>query len=316
MTGGTSGLPVLRVDLVPVTEFVRFWERFYAGYDEEFYQSNLGRQLDVELVDAWFAWKNGTQLSKQKAAAIRRNFPVSEQIAREASAEEVAGFLNRPGGAIWRIFWLHLQLPEDYPIYDQHVHRAMAFIEGTSPEIPRARNTVIRTYLESYRPFFERFAVCDRRLADRALWAFGKFLGSEANWELVSAARLQSRTSEPKTSSPRWGERCRNEPSRGFGKRIPSALGSSASCANLLRRDYVPSHRPFNGVHEMNRDDEARIEPTPLLESELQIEDVRLLPLSDLDRDFFLDLLENPPEPTPAFLKAAAEYKRRRSGSK
>ena len=91
MIGGSSGLPVLRVDQVPVAEFVRFWEQFYTGYPETFYKSNIGRPLDdPELVDAWFAWKNGTPLSKKKAMAVRRNFQVSERIAHDASAEEVA----------------------------------------------------------------------------------------------------------------------------------------------------------------------------------------------------------------------------------
>lgn len=36
-----------------------------------------------------------------------------------------------------------------------------------------------------------------------------------------------------------------------------------------------------------------------------------LKPLSDRDRDLFLSLLENPPEPTPSFLKAARLYKKR-----
>ena len=39
--------------------------------------------------------------------------------------------------------------------------------------------------------------------------------------------------------------------------------------------------------------------------------DDELKPLSDRDRDFLLDLLDNPPEPTPAFIAAAARYKKR-----
>ncbi len=38
-------------------------------------------------------------------------------------------------------------------------------------------------------------------------------------------------------------------------------------------------------------------------------------PLSDRDRDRFLDLLANPPAPTVALKKAAARHKARRSGS-
>jgi hypothetical protein len=42
----------------------------------------------------------------------------------------------------------------------------------------------------------------------------------------------------------------------------------------------------------------------PLIENQLK-------PLSDRDRDLFLSLLDNPPEPTPAFRKAAKKYRKR-----
>ena len=77
-----------------------------------------------------------------------------------ASTETLQEFLNRPGGAIWRIFWLHLQHPEQFPIYDQHVHRAMAFMlkwPEEKREIPVHNPTKVRNYLEVYRPFFARF---------------------------------------------------------------------------------------------------------------------------------------------------------------
>lgn len=40
------------------------------------------------------------------------------------------------------------------------------------------------------------------------------------------------------------------------------------------------------------------------------IEDT-LQPLSNVDRDFFLDLIDNPPAPNEALQKAAARYKKR-----
>jgi hypothetical protein len=46
------------------------------------------------------------------------------------------------------------------------------------------------------------------------------------------------------------------------------------------------------------------VDELPLIEDQLR-------PLSDRDRDLFLQLLENPPEPTPSFLKAAKEYRKR-----
>ena len=89
-------------------------------------------------------------------------------------------FLNRPGGAIWRIFWLHLQHPRHFPIYDQHVHRAMAFtLKWPDLEIPEQNPAKVRTYLAVYREFFARFKDCDHRQADRALWTFGRFLRTE-----------------------------------------------------------------------------------------------------------------------------------------
>ncbi len=45
-------------------------------------------------------------------------------------------------------------------------------------------------------------------------------------------------------------------------------------------------------------------EVTPVTEDELQ-------PLSNRDRDMFLDLIENPPEPNDAFRKAAEAYQHR-----
>jgi hypothetical protein len=66
-----------------------------------------------------------------------------------------------------------------YPIYDQHVHRAMAFMQGGHEwEIPYYNPTKVRSYLGSYVPFFDSFAPIERRRVDRALWAFGKFLAT------------------------------------------------------------------------------------------------------------------------------------------
>jgi hypothetical protein len=43
----------------------------------------------------------------------------------------------------------------------------------------------------------------------------------------------------------------------------------------------------------------------PLLEDQLK-------PLSDRDRDLFLELLDNPPKPTPALLAAVKRHKKRK----
>src|ERR1035437_7102092 len=43
--------------------FVDFWSRRYTGYDDDFYQANVGQELTEARIMEWFAWKNGTPLS-------------------------------------------------------------------------------------------------------------------------------------------------------------------------------------------------------------------------------------------------------------
>jgi hypothetical protein len=171
--------PILSVGTGTLDTFVEFWDRCYTGYDEEFYQANIGQPLTKDRIAAWFEWKNGTPLSANKKRAVTRFASTEECVAHDADAEALAEFLNRPGGAVWRIFWLHLQHPAHFPIYDQHVHRAMAFLlKWPDLEPPAGNPTKVRVYLEEYRSFFARFHSCDPRQADRALWSFGRFLKS------------------------------------------------------------------------------------------------------------------------------------------
>ena len=184
-----AGWPIVGVTLVTASEFVQFWDRLYTGYDEAVYRINIGPPLTPERIEALFTWKNARPLSARKRRSIQPYLSGGERIGLDASAGEFGEFLKRPGGVVWRIFWLHLQHPAGYPIYDQHVHRAMAFLSGRRAlEIPRGVPAKVRAYLESYRPFFDRFAGCDRRQVDRALWTFGRFLKSECNRELFRDA--------------------------------------------------------------------------------------------------------------------------------
>ena len=144
--------------------------------------------LTDDRIAQWFKWKNGSPLSQAKTQSILRYSSPEERISHDTSADELRAFLSRPGGVIWRVFWLHLQHPELYPIYDQHVHRAMAFmLNWPEIEIPASDAKRIRNYLEYYRPFFSRFQECDSRLVDRALWSFGLFLKDKAYSCLVGS---------------------------------------------------------------------------------------------------------------------------------
>jgi hypothetical protein len=185
----TAAWPIFGVSLTSDREFVRFWDRLYTGYNEEVYQRNIRRPLTAEQIEALFVWKNGGPLSTKKRRSIRPYLSGGERIGRDAAADELRRFLTKPGGTVWRVFWLHLQHPERYPIYDQHVHRAMAFLLGWDDlEIPSGGSAKVRAYLESYLQFFDRFAGCNRRQVDRALWSFGRFLKPECNREAFREA--------------------------------------------------------------------------------------------------------------------------------
>src|SRR6266404_360571 len=95
--------PILGISHVTPKEFVQFWEQLYSGYDEDFYQENIGQPLSEERIAAWFVWKNGTVLSADKKQSLDRYYSPEERISQDANADEIAVFLNKPGGAIWRI---------------------------------------------------------------------------------------------------------------------------------------------------------------------------------------------------------------------
>lgn len=169
--------PILNFRSATPEEFVSFWERLYSGYDEDFYAENIDQPLTGERIEKWFQWKNGRHLSANKSKSIRRYRNPEEKFELDADPTTLRAFISRPGGVIWRIFWLHLQHPKIFPIYDQHVHRAMAFLlKRPDREIPNHDPTKIKTYIEVYRPFMEQFNGCDQRKVDRALWTFGRFL--------------------------------------------------------------------------------------------------------------------------------------------
>ena len=164
--------------------FIEFWSARYTGDDDDFYEANVGQELTEARILNWFEWKNGTPLSGPKRSSVLRNFVARRDelasLQDETSVQLLAYFSE--GGVIWRIFWLHCWQPKRFPIYDQHVHRAMRFIEtGVREEIPGKDQDKIRTYVEQYMPFHARFDGLPHRAVDKALWAFGKFI-SENNF--------------------------------------------------------------------------------------------------------------------------------------
>jgi len=124
-------LPVFKQALVGKSDFIEFWSRQYSYENESLYEDNIGKELTAKRIWDLFLWKNGRPLSDKKAASVKQNFIDDKtDIPSERDDLFLSAYLSKPGGAIWRIFWLHCNRPQTYPIYDQHVHRAMAKLKG------------------------------------------------------------------------------------------------------------------------------------------------------------------------------------------
>lgn len=154
-------------------EFVEFWSLRYAYAHENLYLKNIGQELTEQGILELFQWKNGIPLSKIKLESVRRNFiqrrgELAQLPANISANEFLAHFKN--SGAIWRIFWLHCWQPNRFPIYDQHVHRAMAFINnGTREKISKYDPHKIEAYIYRYLPFYTQFSAFHGRTVDKAL---------------------------------------------------------------------------------------------------------------------------------------------------
>ncbi len=168
---------------VSKSEFLRFWSAVYRYNDEQAYDDNIGKELTSDRIQALFHWKNGMSLSGDKLSSIEKNFiQRREELKKFRKGFSAAAFLDHfdKGGPTWRIFWLHCFSPGRFPIFDQHVNRAMTYLQtGKAEEISGAKR--VKQYVAKYLPFYVGFADHDRRRVDKALWAFGKFL---KNWQL------------------------------------------------------------------------------------------------------------------------------------
>lgn len=167
--------------LVPASadEFVAQWSQWYSYPSEDGYSSNIGLPLTPARIHALFEWKNGGKLSARKLKSVELHYAARSTELNNLPANTTAqDFLGKfGGGAIWRIFLLHCWRPQRFPIYDQHVHRAMEFIQTrTAREISSSTKAVLRDYTERYVPFWRRFSATPDREVDKALWVFGKVL--------------------------------------------------------------------------------------------------------------------------------------------
>jgi hypothetical protein len=164
--------------------FLDHWApRYRYAAHEQLYEDHIGKadlKNDWKALKALFTWKNGREIAKPKLASVRANY--FECWAKDADLERRYLDPRQGGGPIWNIFYLHCRFPERYPIYDQHAHRAMVYVQKRligRDLTKEPRLFVYESYTQRYRPFVDdisRKSGRDLRTVDRALYTFGQFL--------------------------------------------------------------------------------------------------------------------------------------------
>jgi hypothetical protein len=205
MDTGQKRLIICTARPATLREFIEFWEPRYFDDQEKLYTANINGPHTTDTLTELFKWKdrrfgrgrlyaNGEdsfRLQIEKAERLMQKKPEAQDFLHEFSE-----FPNR--GAIYRIFWLHCWYPRRFPIYDQHVHRAMVFIQ--SGQVDELQNYNDQQRIEQYLryvPLFEPFRAVSEELynpesdgvpgrkADRALVKFGLTLQSRMFRELI-----------------------------------------------------------------------------------------------------------------------------------
>jgi len=174
----TRNFPILSLKNVTESDFIEFWSAWYPTNNEPVYQANIGKPLTKKRLLTLFKWKNNGPIAKHKLESIYRNYINTKPVPpAHDDLHAIKSFITQPGGAIWRIFWLHCYNPTQYPIFDQHVYRAMRRLEvGHAEEIPTTNTAKARAYVVQYLPFHATFKYKNAKKIDEALWSYGKYL--------------------------------------------------------------------------------------------------------------------------------------------
>ena len=170
--------PILNIQWVDEKRFVEFWAARYPTMNDSAYLSNIGEALTKKRVIELFEWKNGGPIAQHKLESIQRNYIDASPFPPDPEDPRgILAFIQQPGGAIWRIFWLHCYDHLRYPIFDQHVYRSMCRLkDGHAAEIPTTNVAKAKAYVDQYLPFHATLMYPDAKKIDEALWSYGKYL--------------------------------------------------------------------------------------------------------------------------------------------
>lgn len=174
-------------------EFIQFWSSLYNYPKENLYTNRIEKQkFTPEDIEKLFEWKNGSSLSQKKKESLKKIISKIHIINQLKLNFNIDTFLREFNeiSAIWKIFLLHITVPQNYPIFDQHVYRAFYFLQNNQvKDIPSINATKEKIYFNEYEKFFNSLAhthtEVNRKKIDEALWAFGKFIKTDYGKSVV-----------------------------------------------------------------------------------------------------------------------------------
>jgi hypothetical protein len=178
-------LPIYSREWAPTAaKFIDFWADQWSAKDKQqdaiLYTPYIRKPLTPDSLRKLFEWKNQMPLAKKKLKTVDRFISRLKELERLSDTTDPKTFLDtfKDGGAIWRIFLLHCWSQSKYPIYDQHVHRAMTFIcERRCEEIGGWNDRKkIEAYVRKYIPFFNSLGTHGPQRIDQALMVLGRFI--------------------------------------------------------------------------------------------------------------------------------------------
>lgn len=193
---------LLNQDQDHVDEFIHDWSlRYDYQNGEQDYDGNINQQwINLNNQDnetrLWtlFKWKfvnnrNGENvLGKIEWFANQRQLHANAAIIVDNAEQEYTNLDTT--SPIYDIFFMHCLDRVNWPVYDQHTHRAMRYMMHGHQE--NFSDPSMDVYLNIYKNFvFDQLAYGNQdsgylRKIDKALFAFGKFLKSklchEVDW--------------------------------------------------------------------------------------------------------------------------------------
>ncbi|MDP2686534.1 MAG: hypothetical protein Q8O62_04895 [Aequorivita sp.] len=179
-------LPYLnKQSYISLDSFIDSWSKLYSFSNEAVYNKSISQEILTKTdIQNLYEWKNGMVLSliKQNSLETKIKSKLSLINAFKAKDEinlDVYKMEFKNLSAVWKIFLLHIIKPNEFPIYDQHIHRTFLFIHNedfSNISTFITNQNKERFYFDRYLPFIQSNNIEDLKKLDEAFFAFGQFL--------------------------------------------------------------------------------------------------------------------------------------------